>query len=76
MFSMLNQTFPTILKWESRVKELFSSDLRVDRLLRLLSFETGVTINAHETLLIVDEIQECPRALTSLKYFCKTFALF
>lgn len=53
------------------IKELFSSDLRVDRLLKLLSFETGVTINAHETLLIFDEIQECPRALTSLKYFCE-----
>ena len=53
------------------IKELFSSDLRVDRLLKLLSFETEVTINAHETLLIFDEIQECPRALTSLKYFCE-----
>ena len=53
------------------IKELFSSDLRIDRLLKLLSFETGVTINAHETLLIFDEIQECPRALTALKYFCE-----
>ncbi len=40
-------------------------------MLKLLSFETGVTINVHETLLIFDEIQECPRALTSLKYFCE-----
>jgi predicted AAA+ superfamily ATPase len=30
-----------------------------------------VTIKPAETLIVFDEIQECPKALTSLKYFCE-----
>ena len=52
-----------------RMKRVFEGDLDVDRLLLAISAETGVNISPEETLLIFDEIQECPRALISLKYF-------
>lgn len=41
------------------------------RLLRDMAAESGQLIAPDETLIIMDEIQECPKALTSLKYFCE-----
>ena len=52
-----------------RLKALFSDDFDVQRILVALQAETGLTINAKNTLLIFDEIQEVPEALTALKYF-------
>lgn len=48
---------------------LFSQDMDVKRLLRGLDLETDVKITPQDTLIIFDEIQENPNALTSLKYF-------
>ena len=53
----------------SRMAELFASDLDTDRLLMGLELYAGRKINSDSTLLIFDEVQEVPRALTSLKYF-------
>ncbi len=53
----------------SRMSELFASDLDTDRLIMGLEIYAGRKINPDSTLLIFDEIQEVPRALTSLKYF-------
>lgn len=53
----------------SRMKRLFSSDYDTKRLLLGLGAESGVKITAGSTLIILDEIQECPKALESLKYF-------
>jgi predicted AAA+ superfamily ATPase len=52
-----------------RMVSLFQGDLDIRRLILALQIETGVTIEAHNTLIIFDEVQEVPRALTSLKYF-------
>ena len=52
-----------------RLQELFSVDLDVRRILTGLELETGKKIEARNTLIIFDEIQECPNALTALKYF-------
>jgi predicted AAA+ superfamily ATPase len=52
-----------------RMKELFEGDLDVERLVRGLELYSGVNIDPARTLLIFDEIQEVPRALSSLKYF-------
>lgn len=52
-----------------RMKQLFSGDFDVDRILRGLSIESGVEIEPDKTLIILDEIQEVPAALQSLKYF-------
>jgi hypothetical protein len=52
-----------------RMKAVFDGSLEIERLVLALSAETGISIEAENTLLIFDEVQEVPRALTSLKYF-------
>ena len=53
----------------SRMAELFASDLDTDRLIMGIELYAGKKIDADSTLLLFDEVQEVPRALTSLKYF-------
>ena len=53
----------------SRMADLFASDLDTDRLIMGLELYVGHKIDPKDTLLIFDEIQEVPRALASLKYF-------
>ncbi len=55
----------------SRMAELFASDLNTERLIMGLELYSGKKIHPDSTLLIFDEVQEVPRALTSLKYFCE-----
>lgn len=52
-----------------RMQALFSGDYTIERLILGLKLESNVEINAENTLIIFDEIQECPQALASLKYF-------
>lgn len=53
------------------LRRAFAGEPDIPRLLMALSTATGTTITPGDTLLILDEIQECPAALTSLKYFCE-----
>jgi len=53
----------------SAMAELFSADLDVSRILMGLELYAGRKINPDRTLLIFDEVQEVPCALSSLKYF-------
>lgn len=53
----------------SKMSELFGADLNIDRLIMGLEIYIGRKINPNNTLLIFDEVQEVPRALSSLKYF-------
>ncbi len=53
----------------SGMAELFASDLNTDRLLMGMELYAGRKIDPDHTLLIFDEVQEVPRALSSLKYF-------
>ena len=53
----------------SRMAELFASDLDTERLIMGLELYAGHKIDPDNTLLIFDEVQEVPRALSSLKYF-------
>lgn len=55
----------------SRMAELFASDLDTDRLIMGLELYAGRKIDPNNALLIFDEVQEVPRALASLKYFCE-----
>ena len=55
----------------SRMAELFASDLNTDRLIMGIELYAGRKIDPEHTLLIFDEVQEVPRALSSLKYFCE-----
>lgn len=52
-----------------RMQELFAADLNIERIVTGLELYAGHKIDPVETLLIFDEIQEVPKALTSLKYF-------
>jgi len=51
-----------------RMRNLFQDDLNLPRIIKGLQIEAGITIDAR-TLIIFDEVQEVPNALTSLKYF-------
>lgn len=53
----------------SRMAELFASDLDTNRLIMGLELYADKKIDPDNTLLIFDEIQEVPKALASLKYF-------
>ena len=55
----------------SRMAELFASDLDTDRLIMGLELYAGRKNRSDNSLLIFDEVQEVPRALASLKYFCE-----
>ncbi len=49
----------------------FDQDMDPARIIKELSFLSNKTITPGTTLVIFDEIQFCPNALTSLKYFCE-----
>ena len=51
------------------LKNIFSDDFNINRIITALQIETGITVNATNTLIIFDEIQEAEGAITSLKYF-------
>jgi predicted AAA+ superfamily ATPase len=65
---------PLILNGARQVGKtrLLASNLDVDRLLLGLRVEAGCPIEPERTLIIFDEIQDNPRALTALKYFAET----
>ncbi len=50
---------------------VFANDLNPNRIIQDLSLILEKPINPQEDLLIFDEVQQCPQALTSLKYFCE-----
>lgn len=52
-----------------RMNTLFNEEFDLDRILQGLKIESGVNIEAENTLIIFDEIQETPNALKALKYF-------
>jgi predicted AAA+ superfamily ATPase len=51
------------------MKSVFAGSLNPQRLLDAIAVETGVRPEAESTLIVFDEVQECPRVLTSLKLF-------
>lgn len=56
-------------EFEPGLKSLFEKDLDPVRITRDLSIALDQDIIPGETLLFLDEIQECPKAITSLRYF-------
>ena len=51
------------------VRNMFTGDFDTTRIIRGLQIIAGKPIDPNHTLIIIDEIQEAPGALTSLKYF-------
>ena len=64
-----NNTAYILFEKNPKLHELFSADMDIKRILTGLELETGKKIDPKNTLIIFDEIQECPNAITSLKYF-------
>ncbi len=50
---------------------IFDYDFDVDRIIKELEQHFKIQITPGKTLIFFDEIQECTRAITSLKYFCE-----
>lgn len=53
------------------VRQIFTQDFNVERILRALRAISGVDITPGDTLIILDEVQDIPEALEALKYFCE-----
>jgi len=58
-------------KADSELLALFEGNIEPQRIIDYLSLKYNTTVNQNDTLIIFDEIQESPRALTSLKYFAE-----
>lgn len=55
---------------DDTLNSVFDHDLKVDRIIdELGNIKRGKEIRPGRTLLVLDEVQVCPRAITSLKYF-------
>lgn len=52
-------------------RSFFYQDFDIARIISNLSLHTGVEIDHKDTLIIIDEVQAAPKAITSLKYFCE-----
>jgi predicted AAA+ superfamily ATPase len=57
--------------FETRMKSLFEADYDIDRIINTLQLLSKQQIVAGETCIFLDEIQEVPRGLAALKYFCE-----
>lgn len=52
-------------------KQFFETTKNVDRILQNLMLASGQKIMPEKTFIIFDEVQECPKAINSMKYFCE-----
>ncbi|MFI5343429.1 MAG: ATP-binding protein [Chlamydiales bacterium] len=58
---------------DPKLADAFQADLDPKRIIQDLSFHKKIKIELDKDLIIFDEIQNCPQALTSLKYFYEEF---
>lgn len=58
-------------KADSELTNLFEGNIQPQRVIDYLALKFNTAINQDDTLILFDEIQEVPRALTSLKYFAE-----
>ncbi len=59
-------------KIENGIREFCSNTANAEKIIQYISLRKGKPIN-EKTLLIFDEIQECPNIISALKYFCQDF---
>ena len=52
-------------------RQFFETTKDVDRILQNLMLASGQKITAEKTLIIFDEVQDCPNVINSMKYFCE-----
>ncbi len=56
---------------EKGVCDIFRTTKNPMRIIEQLSFLTDEPILPHKTLLVLDEVQDCPEAISAMKYFCE-----
>ena len=59
-------------KKEDEIRAFCSQTANAEKIIEYVSLRTGKQIN-EKTLLIFDEVQECPNIISALKYFCQDF---
>ncbi len=59
-------------KKEDEIREFCSETANAEKIIEYISLRKGKQING-KTLLIFDEVQECPNIISSLKYFCQDY---
>lgn len=69
-----DETFYFNFDEEDELKSIFETNKDVHRIIELLGMIKGKKILPGRHLMIFDEVQECPAALNSLKYFCENAA--
>ena len=52
-------------------RQFFETTKDVDRILQNLMLASGQRILPEKTLIIFDEVQDCPNVINSMKYFCE-----
>ena len=52
-------------------RDIFEHNFNIERIIMALSIAADVDITPNDTLIILDEIQDAPRAVEALKYFCE-----
>ena len=52
-----------------RMIDVFEADYDIQRIIMAINIEVRFPVNPKSTLIILDEIQEAPRAIAALKYF-------
>lgn len=57
------------LESDKELKDVFAQNFDIERILLAIQIASGTKVEKNKTLLIIDEIQESPHAITSLKYF-------
>lgn len=72
-FGKTNYKQMTYLNFEKdeRLCQYFENTLDPKELIKILRIHTEIDIVPENSLIFLDEIQECPKALNSLKYFCE-----
>lgn len=75
MNEFARQEFPDFVRidflYDEAARSLFSQSLDPHQIVSRIELRTGHHIDPERMLIIFDEIQEAPRGLTSLKYFCE-----
>lgn len=66
-----NNTVYVNLEINKIIAAIFENSSSVSDIIKYLEAETRERIVPEKTLIIIDEIQSCERAVTSLKYFCE-----
>ncbi len=57
------------LEREPDLCKVFEGELNIQKIITYLEIHTSTNINDEDTLIFIDEIQNCPRAITALRYF-------